>query len=121
MKNAFKILKAALCGCVVAIILILVFALLLKWCVVAESTIAIATSCMKAFCAGFVGFLCANGWNKQCWLWGGIGGSVFICIAFFLFSLVEKVFLIHLGILADIFMGFLAGIAGSMILYWKRR
>ena len=120
-SNALKILKAVLCGCVVAVVLILVFALLLKWCVVAESTIGIFTSSIKSICAGFVGFLCANsGNNKRVWFWGGIGGSVFICAAFLMFSLAEKGFLLSWGIAADVIMGFVAGIAGSMVLYLKR-
>lgn len=117
---ALRLIKCALFGCVLTVILVLAFALLLKWNLIQESGISIATSTVKALCAVFVGVLCANGMEQRGWLLAGIGGCAYILIAFLAFSLVEKVFAVNLGLLADLGMGFIAGVAGSMLLRLKK-
>lgn len=115
-----RLLKSSLFGCVVTIAIILLFALFLKWEILKEGSIPIATSIIKALCAGFVGLLCANGCLERAWIWAGIGGACYILFAFFAFSLVEKTFSISFALLADLGMGFVAGIAGGVLLQVKK-
>ncbi|MDL2257888.1 TIGR04086 family membrane protein [Eubacteriales bacterium OttesenSCG-928-K08] len=120
-KNLLRVLKAALVGCVLTIIAVLVFALILKWNIIHENGVTVATSIIKAICAAFAGLLCANGCDGRGWLWGGFAGSLYIAIAFLAFSFVEKMFLFNLGLLSDVCMGFVAGVAGSMIIKLRAR
>lgn len=114
-----RLVKSSLVGCVITIVFILLFALILKWEWLGENSIPLATSIIKAVCAGFVGFLCANGVDKRAWLWAGGGGVAYITLAFLAFSLVEKNFAVSVALLADLGMGFVAGAAGSMLLQLK--
>ena len=114
------VIKAALLGCVVTIIAILLFALLLKIELVGEGAIPVATSIIKALCAAFAGLLAARSAQGRGWVWGGIGGAAYVLLAFAAFSLVEKTMAFTLGLLADMLMGFVAGIAGSLVLQLKK-
>ena len=115
------VIKAALLGCVVTIIAILLFALLLKIELVGEGAIPVATSVIKALCAAFAGLLAARSSAQgRGWVWGGIGGAAYVLLAFAAFSLVEKTMAFTLGLLADMLMGFVAGIAGSLVLQLKK-
>lgn len=115
-----KLIKSALFGCVITIALILLFALILKWEILSDDSIPLVTSIIKAFCAGFAGLLCANRCKERVWLWSGIGGALYMLIAFFAFTLVEKAFSISVGLLADVTMGFIAGVAGGFVLQLKK-
>lgn len=115
-----RVVKASLLGCILTIIAILFFALLLKIELLGEDSIPIITSVIKALCAAFAGLLAARGSEGRGWIWGGIGGAVYVLISFVAFSLVEKTMAFTLGLLADMVMGFVAGIAGSLILQLKK-
>ena len=115
-----RVLKASLLGCVVTIIAILLFALLLKIELLGEDSIPVMTSVIKALCAAFAGLLAARGCQERGWIWGGIGGAFYVLVSYVAFSLVEKTLAFTLGLLADMLMGFVAGIAGSLILQLKK-
>lgn len=116
-----RLFKSCLFGCIVTIAIILLFALLLKWELFKEGSIPIATSIIKALCAGLVGLMCANGCQHRAWIWAGTGGACYILCAFFAFSIVESIFTISFALLADIGMGFVAGVAGGMLLQMKKQ
>lgn len=115
-----RVVKASLLGCILTIIAILFFALLLKIELLGEEAIPVITSVIKALCAAFAGLLAARGSEGRGWIWGGIGGAVYVLISFVAFSLVEKTMAFTLGLLADMVMGFVAGIAGSLILQLRK-
>lgn len=116
---ALKLIKSSLFGCVATIALILLYALILKWEILSDGSIPLITSIIKALCAGFVGLLCANRCTHRVWLWAGSGGALYMLIAFLAFTLVEKSFSINFGLLADVAMGFIAGVAGGFVLQLK--
>ncbi len=111
-----RILKAALFGCVLTVIAILAFALLLKWELFGEGSISVVTSIIKALCAGFAGFITARGCQQKPWLWAGVSGAFYVLLAFLAFALVEKTMALNFGLVADMLMGFIAGVAGGMLL-----
>ncbi len=114
-----RVVKASLLGCILTIVAILFFALLLKIEFLSEEAIPVITSVIKALCAAFAGLQAARG-TERGWVWGGVGGAVYVLISFVAFSLVEKTMAFTLGLLADMVMGFVAGIAGSLILQLKK-
>ncbi|HOF94192.1 MAG TPA: TIGR04086 family membrane protein [Clostridia bacterium] len=115
-----RIIKAALFGCVLTILAILLFALLLKWDVLLESSIPVVTSFIKALCAGATGFMVGRGLQQKAWLFAGAGGAAYVLLAFIAFAVLEKVFAVNLGLLADLLMGFIAGIAGGLLTQLKK-
>ncbi len=115
-----RLVKAALFGCIITVAILLVFALLLKWELFGEGSIPIATSIIKALCALWTGFIVARSTETRPWLWSGFGGMLYVAMAFIAFSLVEKVFSVSAGLLADMVLGFLAGAAGGLFQQMKR-
>ena len=111
-----RILKAALFGCILTVIAILAFALLLKWELFGEGSIPVVTSIIKALCAAFAGFITARGCQQKAWLWAGVSGAFYVLLAFLAFALVEKTMALNFGLAADMLMGFIAGVAGGMLL-----
>jgi len=85
-----RCVKAALAGCVLSVILLLLFALVLKWELAGEGSIPIVTAVIKALSAAAAGLIAANGMERRNWLFGGISGGIYILLAFVAFSLVEK-------------------------------
>lgn len=118
--NLLRLVKAALFGCVMTVAILLLFALLLKWEIFGEGSIPIATSIIKALCAGCTGLIVAKNMQTRPWLWAGLGGVVYILMAFAAFSLVEKVMSLSFGLMADMILGFLAGAAGGMLQQVKK-
>ena len=111
----FRCIKAALAGCVLTVVFILLLALLLKWEILGESSIPMVTTGIKAVCAAIAGLLCANGCQRIAWAWGGAGGLLYIVLAFVSFAIVEKAFTPSFGLFADVALGVVAGIIGGMI------
>lgn len=116
LQPILVVIKAVLCGCVLSVILVLALALVLKWSWMQESGISLLNSIIKAVCALLVGVLCANGCSRREWLWSGVGGGLYILVAFLAFSLVEQSFSLNAGLLADVGMGIAAGVAGRFLL-----
>ncbi|MDR1619593.1 MAG: TIGR04086 family membrane protein [Clostridiales bacterium] len=115
-----RIGKSALFGCLLTVAIILLFALILKAEWLSENSIPFVTSIIKTICAGLVGFLSANKCTDRAWVWGGVGGASYILLAFISFLILERSFSISFALLSDIVMGFVAGVAGSMVLHIKR-
>jgi len=111
-----KCVKAALAACILAIILILGFALLLKWETLTESSIPLINTIIKVICAVCSGFFAANGCPKNAWLWSGISGAIFILASFVSFSIIENVFSFSLALLSDLALGFFSAMLGGMLL-----
>lgn len=109
------VIKSALAACVLTIILILLFALLLKWELLNENIIPLSTSIIKALCGCVAGLLCVTAEGKYQWIWGGLSGSIYIIIAFIAFTIVEKTIALSIAFAADILMGFIAGCVGVML------
>jgi len=107
-RNLTQCVKAALTGCVLTVILVLAIALLLKWDVIGEDNIAIATTIVKTVCAAFTGIVCAASVSKHQVIFSCFSGGLYIAAAFVSFSLVEQVFSITSAIFADLLLGMAA-------------
>jgi len=118
-STLLRCVKAALAGCVLSVILLLLFALVLKWELAGEGSIPIVTAVIKALSAAAAGLIAANGMERRNWLFGGMGGGIYILLAFIAFSLVEKAFSPSLAILADIGLGLAAGAVGGAMVQTK--
>lgn len=112
--------RAALFACAITVAVILLCALLLKWQLFGEGAIPVITSVVKALCAAFAGFAASRGMEGRVWVWTGLSGLMYVLVCFVAFSLIEKTSAFSLGLLADLAMGFIAGIAGGLLRRLKR-
>lgn len=115
VNMALELTKAAVLSVAVSFVLVVLYAMALKEELLDTSTMAIATTAIKAVCAALAGLICVARCKRRLWLYGAIGGAAYMAASFGVFSLVAGSFSPSLALLSDLGLGALAGLLSVML------
>lgn len=110
-----KILKGALIGSVLSIVLILIYAVALMQGWLDEASMPVVNSVIKALCAAAAALLAIRGCGRRKWIIGAITGAVYIVMAFVVFSILSGQVSFSVAVLSDLLLGVLAGMLTAML------
>lgn len=113
--QALFCIRAAMLSCIVTAVMILVLALLLKWSLVPLSSVRLINTIIKSICACTAGFLCARRISRRAYLFGGLGGMLYIVMAYLIFALIERSFSLDWHMVSDLALGFACGTGTAII------
>jgi len=113
--------RGTLFALVVTLVLVLVFALIVRMSGLSGITLNIISQIIKVVSI-FVGVgICIRSFQKRGWLYGGIMGILYTAFAFFVFSIIGTNFDITVGFLYDMLFAIVVGVVSAMLLKIGRR
>lgn len=99
---AFTLLKAALWGTLLSLVLVVLYAVALRQAWVGVDTMGPVTAAVKVVCAALAGILARRAAGTRLWLWGMLGGVAYSLLSFLLFSVLSQTFVFSIAILSDV-------------------
>ena len=111
----FSVLKGALIGTALCILLVLLYALALKQGWLKTTSMPVVTPALKVLGAGAAGLVAAWKADKRRWLLGGCAGLAFAMLSFMIFSILSSTFALSVAVLTDLGIGVLAGALAAIL------
>ncbi|MDD3920430.1 MAG: hypothetical protein PHO41_04580 [Eubacteriales bacterium] len=116
------ILKAALLGCVAAVVLVLLLAALLEKEFLSMEALGTLTMIVKGICGVLVGWIVKRSMSHKLLLvLCGLGGGVYMLLSFLCFALAERTLSFSWAMLGDIALGFAFGVLGGVLAGFARK
>ncbi|MCL2756257.1 MAG: TIGR04086 family membrane protein [Firmicutes bacterium] len=116
-----QILKGTLYGLVTTMVLILFFAIFVRFAGIGSTTIGIITQVIKVISIFIAVRIALREIKKRGYLFGGIIGIVYTVLTFFIFSIITTEFSITTGILFEFLFAITIGAASALLLKMGRR
>jgi len=107
-------IKATLIASALSIVLIIIFAFLLKASIISSGGIPLGNSIIKVISAAAAALLAVRKCQKKLWLYGGMAGLAHALMAFLVFAILADSFTFSLALLGDLCIGALAGMLAAI-------
>ena len=98
--------KAALLGAILTAVLVLLFAISMKWEWISMERAALVNTFIKAASACFAGFLLSLQKVRRRWLFAGLAGVLYMVASFAVFGVLNGSFAVSFGNVSDVLMAF---------------
>ena len=99
-------LKAALLGCILTAVMVLLLAITMKWDWVGMDQVASINTLIKAISACFIGFILAGKRYSHGWVIAGVAGVLYMVLAFAVFAILNGSFALSFSNVSDLLMVF---------------
>lgn len=116
-----NIIKGSFWGVAFSLVGVLIFAFIIKFTQISESTIAPVNQIIKALSIFFALFVVRKNIQNQGWLVGMIIGLLYTALAFIIFSILDGSFNFGINILNDLVFGAVMGLISGIICIGLRK
>lgn len=110
-----KILRNALFAVLVSMLLIVVAAFMLQQQIVGIDSISIINPIIKVLAAFFSGLMSVRLTQKRSWLYGAVGGALYMALSAAMFCILSGEFNLGVNLIIDILMCGFAGLTAGVV------
>lgn len=110
----FEVIKALIIAVIISLVLVLLSALIIKFCNITDKAIPIINQVIKGVSI-LIGCLVALRNKTNCWLKGIIIGIFYIALSFVIFSALDGKFSFGLDLLNDVVLGSVSGLVSGIL------
>lgn len=111
----FTLLRAALWATLLSLVLVVLYAVILRQAWMGAGTMGPVTAAIKVVCAAVAGLLARRAAQERFWLWGLLGGLIYSVFSFVIFSILSQTFVFSLAIFSDMGMAAAAGLFAALL------
>ena len=115
-----SVVSGAVVGAILSMVLIIVYALVLKQGWLSAQSISGVNTAVKLISAAAASAYAVRRCPKGRWVYGALSGGAYTVVAFLVFSILARAFSFSVALLSDIGMGVLSGMFAAMLVGLRR-
>ena len=120
-SNLKQIIKGTLHGVIATLLLVGLFALLVRFAGIGGNTITVIAQIIKVVSIFYAVKVALRNVEKRGYIFGALVGLLYMVLSFFIFSILDDGFSVTVGLLNDLIFAMTLGVASSVLIKFGRK